>query len=186
MRWYAYLAVVPFSDELAGRMRRAGCVGINFTSDSTHPAMLSVYRQPHRREDVALAVARCRAHGITVMLDLLLGGPGETPETVAETIASIKSMEPDSVGAALGIRVYPGTRMEALLGAEGPLETNRGLRRHYSGPIDLLQPTFYISPALGDRPAGLVRDLIGDDPRFFPPEEEAGARPDACGRRSQL
>jgi radical SAM superfamily enzyme YgiQ (UPF0313 family) len=137
--------------------------------------MLSVYRQPHRREDVALAVARCRANEITVMLDLLLGGPGETSETVAETIASIKAMEPDSVGAALGIRLYPGTRMEALLGAEGPLETNRGLRRHYSGPIDLLQPTFYISPALGDQPAGLVRDLIGDDPRFFPPEEEAGA-----------
>jgi radical SAM superfamily enzyme YgiQ (UPF0313 family) len=175
VRWYAYLAVVPFSDELAGRMRRAGCVGINFTSDSTHPAMLSVYRQPHRREDITLAVARCRAQGITVMLDLLLGGPGETPETVAESIANIKAMEPDSVGAALGIRLYPGTRMEALLGAEGPLEANRGLRRHYSGPIDLLQPTFYISPALGDRPAGLVRDLIGDDPRFFPPEEEAGA-----------
>jgi hypothetical protein len=73
------------------------------------------------------------------------------------------------------IRLDPGTWMEARLGAEGPLEANRGLRRHYSGPIDLLQPTFYISPALGDRPAGLVRDLIGDDPRFFPPEEEAGA-----------
>ncbi len=176
VRWYAYLAVVPFSDELAGRMRRAGCVGINFTSDSTHPAMLAVYRQPHRREDVAMAVARCRAHGITVMLDLLLGGPGETPETVSETIASIRSMEPDSVGAALGIRVYPGTRMEALLAAEGPLAANRGLRRHYSGPIDPLLPTFYISPALGERPAGLVRELIGDDPRFFPPEEEAGPR----------
>jgi hypothetical protein len=108
------------------------------------------------------------------MLDLLLGGPGETLETVAESIANIKSMEPDSVGAALGIRVYPGTRMEALLGAAGPLETNRGLRRHYAGPIDLLQPTFYISPALGEHPAGLVRDLIGDDPRFFPPEEDAG------------
>lgn len=174
VRWYAYLAVVPFSEELAGRMRRSGCAGINFTSDSTHPAMLSAYRQPHRREDVALAVARCRAQGITVMLDLLLGGPGETLETVAETIASIKSMEPDSVGAALGIRIYPGTGMETLLAAKGPLETNRGLRRHYSGPIDLLQPTFYISPALGDQPAGLVRDLIGDDPRFFPPEEESG------------
>ena len=182
VRWYAYLAVLPFSDELAKQMRRAGCVGINFTSDSTHPKMLAAYRQTHGREDLVQAVTRCRAHGIAVMLDLLLGGPGETPETVADTVAGIKSTSPDCAGAALGVRIYPGTQMETLVAAEGPLETNPGVCRHYSGPIDLLQPTFYISPALGDRPAGLVRDLIGDDPRFFPPEEEAaGAETSAIG-----
>lgn len=174
VRWYAYLAVVPFPDELADRMRRAGCAGINFTSDSMHPRMLATYRQPHCREDVVQAVSRCRAHGITVMLDLLLGGPGETPETVAETVASIKSMSPDCAGAALGIRIYPGTRMEKLVAAESPLASNPGIRRHDQGPIDLLRPTFYIAPALGQQPARLVRDLIGDDPRFFPPEEETG------------
>ena len=109
------------------------------------------------------------------MLDLLLGGPGETPETVADTVAGIQSMAPDCAGAALGIRIYPGTRMETLVAAEGPLEVNPGVRRRYEGRIDLLQPTFYISPALGERPARLVRDLIGDDPRFFPPEEETDA-----------
>jgi radical SAM superfamily enzyme YgiQ (UPF0313 family) len=174
VRWYAYLAVVPFPDELAGRMRRAGCVGINFTSDSTHPQMLATYRQPHRREDLSQAVSRCRAHGIAVMLDLLLGGPGETPATVAETVADMKSMSPDCVGAALGIRIYPGTRMEMPVAEEAPLASNPGICRHYEGPIDLLRPTFYISPALGGRPARLIRDLIGDDPRFFPPEEEIG------------
>jgi len=174
VRWYAYLAVVPFLGELADRMRRAGCVGINFTSDSTHPQMLATYRQPHRREDLIQAVTNCRTYGIAVMLDLLLGGPGETPETAAETVASIKSMAPDCAGAALGVRIYPGTQMETLVAEEGPLENNPGVRRHYAGPIDLLRPTFYISPALGERPARLVRDLIGDDPRFFPPEEDAG------------
>lgn len=181
VRWYAYVAIVPFPDVLAQRMRRAGCVGLNFTSDATHPAMLAAYRQPHCREDIAQAVARCRTHGITVMLDLLLGGPGETPETVAATIADIQQMAPDAVGAALGIRIYPGTRMEALVADEGPLETNRGLRRHDAGPMDLLQPTFYISPALGAHPARLVRDLIGDDPRFFPPEEDAAGPATAAG-----
>lgn len=174
VRWYAYVAVVPFPEALAERMRRAGCVGLNFTSDATHPAMLAAYRQPHRREDIAAAVAHCRAHGITVMLDLLLGGPGETPETLATTIRQIKQIGPDAVGAALGLRVYPGTRLETLLADAGPLATNRGLRRHYDGPIDLLQPTFYISPALGEQPAELVCDLIGDDPRFFPPESDSG------------
>ncbi|NLF73493.1 MAG: radical SAM protein [Candidatus Anammoximicrobium sp.] len=171
VRWYAYLAVVPFPGELAERMRRAGCEGINFTGDSTHPRMLATYRQPHCREDVAQAVRNCRRHGLAVMLDLLLGGPGETPETATETVASVQRMAPDCAGAALGIRLYPGTRMETLVAEEGPLESNPGVYRHNAGPIDLLQPTFYISPSLGERPARLIGELIGDDPRFFPPEE---------------
>ena len=66
-------------------------IGINFTSDSTHPKMLATYRQPHRRKNLAQTVAQCE-QGIAVMLDLLLGGPGETPETVADTVAGIQSM----------------------------------------------------------------------------------------------
>jgi radical SAM superfamily enzyme YgiQ (UPF0313 family) len=172
VRWYAYLAVLPFSENLARRMRRAGCVGINFTSDSTNPAMLKTYGQPHREGDLARAVERCRDNGIAVMLDMLLGGPGETPESVAETIEAFKRIAPDCAGAALGVRVYPNTPMASIVAAEGPLEANRSIRRRYGEVVDLLQPTFYISSALGDHPGKLVRELIGDDKRFFPPAEE--------------
>jgi radical SAM superfamily enzyme YgiQ (UPF0313 family) len=172
VRWYAYLAVVPFDDGLAARMARAGCAGINFTSDAAAAPMLAVYRQAHGKEDLARAVRLCRDHGMAVMLDSLLGGPGETPETLAETVRFFQHIGPDCVGASLGIRLYPGTAMTAMLAAQTPLELLPGLRRHYSGPVDLLRPTFYISPLLGRRPAQLVRDLIGDDPRFFGPEDE--------------
>ncbi len=175
VRWYAYLAVVPFEADLARRMRRAGCVGINFTSDSAHPAMLAAYGQPHDKDDLARAVRLCRENGVAVMLDLLLGGPGETPDTLAESIGFFRSLGPDCIGAGLGVRVYPGTGMAARLEAEGPLETNAAIRRRYDGPVDLLWPTFYIATSLGERPARLVRDLIAGDQRFFPPEEEAGA-----------
>jgi hypothetical protein len=111
-----------------------------------------------------------------VMIDLLLGGPGETPQTVAETISFIKSIAPDCAGASLGIRVYPGTGMVDALQREGPLDGNPGLRRKYTGPIDLFQPTFYLSPALGPEPARLIKDLIAGDKRFFEPMAE---QPDA-------
>ncbi|MCK7490741.1 MAG: hypothetical protein MZW92_02365 [Comamonadaceae bacterium] len=39
---------------------------------------------------------------------------------------------------------------------------------------DLVRPVFYLSPSLGPDPAALVRDTVGDDPRFFLP-----AGPDA-------
>ena len=53
------------------------------------------------------------------------------------------------------------------------MEANPSIRRRYGGAVDLLQPTFYISSALGDHPGKLVCELIGDDERFFPPAEEA-------------
>lgn len=172
VRWYAYLAVVPFDADLATRMRRAGCVGISFASDSAHPTMLATYRQPHGKDDLAGAVRRCRENGMAVMLGLLLGGPGETPESVAHTIDFFRSIGPDCVGASLGIRIYPGTGMADRVAGEGPMELNPSIRRRYTRPIDLLQPTFYIASSLGERPARLVRDLIAGDQRFFPPEEE--------------
>lgn len=172
MRWYAYLAVLPFDAELAERMRRAGCAGINFTSDAANAAMLRSYRQPHGKEDMARAVRCCREQGMAVMLDLLLGGPGETPETAAESIAFFQQVDPDCAGATLGVRLHPETEITQRILAEGPLESNPGLRRHYQGPIDLLRPTFYIAPTLGKRPARLIRELIGGDPRFFEPAEE--------------
>jgi radical SAM superfamily enzyme YgiQ (UPF0313 family) len=171
-RWYAYLAVVPFDGDLARRMARAGCVGINFTSDSASAAMLSAYGQPHRPDDLRAAIRHCRENGITVMCDLLLGGPGETVETVTESISFFQEAGPDCVGAGLGLRLYPGTRATEKVSRQGPMETNPGIRRHYEGDVDLLRPTFYISPALGGRPAQLVRDLVGGDRRFFEPEEE--------------
>lgn len=171
VRWYAYMAVTPLPASLVRCMRQAGCVGINFTSDAAHPVMLANYAHRHRRKHLEHAVRVCRQNGITVMLDMLLGGPGETPETVAETIVAFKQIDPDCAGAALGLRIYPGTPLASQVQAQGPLETNPHVRRPNCGPVDLLQPAFYLSRDLGDQPARLVRELIGDDPRFFPPAD---------------
>ncbi len=169
--WYTYMAVVPFDAELAKAMKKAGCIGINFTGDSASPAMLKTYNQPHNKDDLALAVCLCRDNNIKVMIDLLLGGPGETPESIAQTVDFIKHIDPDCAGASLGIRVYPGTRMADILLNEGPAETNLNIRRRYSGSIDLFRPTFYISQALCPQSARLVKDLIAGDKRFFEPTE---------------
>lgn len=172
LRWYAYLAAVPFDDALAGTMRRAGCVGINFTGPAASDAMLQAYRQPHRQADIAVTVGACKRAGITAMLDLMLGGPGETPGTVAEAIGFARSLPLDAVGAGLGVRLHPDFELLTTIAAEAPLETHAGIRRRYDGPLDLLQPTFYVSPALGAHPAAVVRDCVGGDKRFFEPSDE--------------
>lgn len=171
--WYTYAAVHPFDDELAKASKRAGCLGIDFTGDAASSEMLTRYAAAHTPSDVARAVALCRRYGITCMIDLLLGGPGETPETARATFDALRRMEPDCVGVGMGLRIYPGTPAERLIGAEGPVDCNPNIVRKYEGPVDLLRPTYYLSAALGQRPAALVKDLIGGDPRFFPPAEDA-------------
>jgi len=150
VRWYAYLSPTPFDADLAKSMGRAGCVGIDFTGDSCSELMLRTYCQQHTREDLATAVKLCRMNNITVMIDLLLGGPGETPRSVRETIDFIKQIGPDCAGAALGVRIYPGTAMEQIIADE------------------LRKPT--------NSPAELVRDLINGDKRFFEPALETDSR----------
>ena len=172
VRWYAYMAVTPFDSELAAAMRRAGCVGIDFTGDAGCDAMLAGYGHPHRRADLAEAVRLCRENGIECMVDLLLGGPGETRDTAAESVAFLKRIGPDCVGAGVGMRVYAGTPAEGMIRAEGPLEDNPSIRRRYEGPVDLFRPTFYISHAMGPAPAAMIRDRIDGDPRFFEPADE--------------
>jgi radical SAM superfamily enzyme YgiQ (UPF0313 family) len=173
LRWYTYMAVVPFDEKLAVAMRKAGCVGVDFTGDSANESMLKTYGQPHGKDDLALAVKLCRDNDIKVMIDLLLGGPGETPDSLKETIEFMKKIDPDCAGAALGVRIYPNTRIAALLEqSEGDLNKNPNIRRKYTGRIDLLKPTFYISPHLGPRPAELVQQCIASDKRFFEPLSE--------------
>ena len=172
VRWYAYMSPWPFDADLAKVMAKAGCIGIDFTGDSACESMLRIYRQQHTREDIAVAIKLCRSNNIAVMIDLLLGGPGETPQTIQETIEFIKKNDPDCAGAALGVRVYPGTIMAKIVGEELQEEKGLNIHRKYDGPINLLKPTFYISKALGEHPAELVRDLIGGDQRFFEPSVE--------------
>ena len=175
LRWYTYAAPVPFTGELAAAMREAGCVGVNFGADSASEKMLATYGRRHRKEDIEQAVSLCRREGLRVMLDLLLGGPGEDEGTVRETIQFTKAIEPDCVGAALGVRLYPGTPLTARLAAEGPLAENPNLRFRGELSGTLLTPVFYISRDLGGSPAQLVRDIIGGDERFFAPVEEQSA-----------
>ena len=106
------------------------------------------------------------------MIDLLLGGPGETPQTARETIDFIKKIDPDCVGAALGMRIYPHTAMEKFVIQEFEKGNEKAIRRKYTGPLNLLKPTFYISEALGEKSAELIKDMIAGDIRFFEPAGE--------------
>lgn len=169
VRWYVYCSPHPFSDELALAMKQAGCAGINFGSDSGCDRMLAALGRSYRRDAIREAVIACRAAGILVMLDLLIGGPGEDPDSARETISFMKRLGPDCCGAATGVRLYPGTPLAEMVRRQGPMSANPNLRGQIEDNDSLLRPVFYFDRRLGDDPGGLVCDLIAGDERFFPP-----------------
>ncbi|MDD5224523.1 MAG: B12-binding domain-containing radical SAM protein [bacterium] len=165
IRWYAYCTPAGFDREFARVMKAAGCRGINFGTDHTEESMLRKLGRDYGFTEIERARESCRKEGIVVMLDLLLGGPGETRETLAAVIEKIKSLDPERVGLSLGVRVYPGTK----LAREVQMGTDPSLRGKRARNPDLLQPVFYLSDKLGKNPANLVRELVGGDRRFFIP-----------------
>lgn len=160
LRWYAYCAPAPFSRELAGLMRRAGCAGINFGTDSGDPEMLRRLRRQFGPEDIANAAQWCREAGLTTMFDLLLGAPGETEESITRTLELMQRVAADRVGVSLGLRIYPETEVAAQV-ARG--ELTEGLTEGDG----LFAPRFFLEPRIADGVAALIDRLTAGDPRFL-------------------
>jgi len=167
IRWYTYMAPHAFPEELAGVMRRAGCVGIDFGVDHTDADILSRFHRHHRMADLVSVADRCGRHGFTVLYDLLLGGPGETRETVEKCIACLKSLPIERLGISFGIRIYPGTGVARLVNQEGFHSGNPNLYGPVEGNESLLRPVYYVSHCLGEDIDGFLRDLVKDDTRFL-------------------
>ncbi len=166
-RWYAYAAPVPFRERLARLMRKAGCVGIDFTVDHVHPRMLKTLGKDFTAEDVLGTARLCRKYGFSFMFDLLVGAPGEDRSTARTLIETMKRAEPSRVGLSIGVRVYPNTKLTCDIMREGMSPTNPNLFGAVEGNPDLLKPIFYLSSKLGESPHEFIRELIGGDPRFL-------------------
>ena len=174
VRWYTYASPAPFSRELARLMKKAGCVGINFGVASGCDRMLKALGRDFSVDDVRTTAKVCREEGLVYMYDLLLGGPGETRESLKETVETMKEISPDRVGAAMGVRIYPKTKLADMVFAEGSLMDNSNLHGTTEGNDEFTAPLFYLSHNLGDDAPQYLSSLVGNDERFFLHNPEAG------------
>jgi len=111
VQWSAYLNPRFMDGELCRLMARAGCAAIEFGTDSGSPAMLRNLKKEFSIDDLRKASALCHAHGLKFCHSLIFGGPGETAESVNQTIALMDELRPTAVIALTGIRILPGTGM---------------------------------------------------------------------------
>ena len=161
LRWYCYCSPISFDSELAKLMKRSGCAGVNFGVDSLCDEQLLRLGRRHNVKDVAELVRVLRQEEINFMFDLLVGGPGETEETVSAAINKIKELDVPLTGISVGVRVYPDTPLgKAVAGGFN----RQGLHPRTTSSS---RPIFYLSPQLGKRPLELVQRYVAGDPRFL-------------------
>ncbi len=128
-----------FDDALLATMEQAGFAGIGLTVESASDEVLQGLRKGFTARHVHAAAEIVRRHHLPCVWIFLLGGPGETQQTIRETLrfAGTAIRPQDAVFFNIGIRVYPGTELESIARRQGVLTLPAA---------KMLGPVFYVSP----------------------------------------
>jgi radical SAM superfamily enzyme YgiQ (UPF0313 family) len=128
--------------ELLELMQRAGLNHIEFGSDSFSDPVLRSYGKGFDFGEIQQASELASELKIRHTHFMIFGGPGETHESIEETIARAAEIPKALYFATIGMRIYPGTPLcqrVNLLHANSPDHA----------PSDfLLEPRFHIEPPL--------------------------------------
>ncbi|OGS08507.1 MAG: hypothetical protein A2270_10965 [Elusimicrobia bacterium RIFOXYA12_FULL_51_18] len=79
------------------KWREAGCVLISFGIESCSQKMLDVMEKRTTVEENLKAIDLCFKHGVFTAILLLIGMPGETEETISETIRNLIKVIPEDM-----------------------------------------------------------------------------------------
>lgn len=135
----AYLIPRSVLPEFPDLLKRAGCTAAELGTDALTDEMLLAYRKGFTVSEALRFSEQLKAREIPQCHNLILGGPGETPETMAESVARMDLVDPTAMILTIGLRVFPHTELAAVAAKLGqPISGNQ------------LEPIFYIEEAVAD------------------------------------
>jgi anaerobic magnesium-protoporphyrin IX monomethyl ester cyclase len=94
-KWNSFYRSDHGDEETIKLMARAGCEGVFLGIESGSDLMLARMNKTARRRHYSDAIAAFAANNISTYASLIIGFPGETDETVEETISLIEEARPD-------------------------------------------------------------------------------------------
>ncbi len=136
IRWRAILYPHGVTERLVTLMKRAGCFEVALGFESGCERVLKEMNKHFTPAEVRVACKMLADSGIRRIGFLLLGGPGETRESVQESLAFADSLGLDGLRITLGIRIYPGTKLARRALADALITSED----------ELLTPHFYLAP----------------------------------------
>lgn len=140
IRWRCILYPWKIDEELVEKMARSGCKEVSLGFESGSENILKRMNKQYTPDDVRRISKMLGKQQIGRMGFLLLGGPGETRDSVKQSLYFADSLETEAMKITSGIRIYPHTVLHRIAIDEkiiGPDE-------------DLLFPKFYMTEELKD------------------------------------
>jgi radical SAM PhpK family P-methyltransferase len=93
--WFSYFRCSNSDEEAVALMAESGCKGVFLGIESGSPTILKNMNKSATIEKYAQGISWLRQHGILTFGSFITGFPGETDETVNETIDFIRQTKPD-------------------------------------------------------------------------------------------
>ena len=136
--WGAFFAPRKLPCEYFNKMADAGLSHVEFGTEAMSGQMLATYRKPFTIQDVFAAHEQAVKAGLHVAHYFLLGGPGETGETLNKSLDNIEQLKKSVFFFFTGIRIYPHTEIYSIALQEGQIQKNSSL----------LEPVYYRPKAI--------------------------------------
>ena len=140
IRWWSIIYPKHVDEELVTLMARAGCEQVSIGFESGSEKILKNMNKRFTLNEVREVSKMFSDHGIRQMGFLLLGGPGETRESVEESLVFADSLNLETLRITAGVRIYPHTLLAKIAVDEGLISSHD----------DLLLPRFYQAKGLED------------------------------------
>jgi radical SAM superfamily enzyme YgiQ (UPF0313 family) len=157
LEWSCLINPAFPDEELFHLIREAGGNRVQVGNESGSDLVLTNLGKGFNKRQVEETLELLQRAGLSYSCYLLLGGPGETPATVQESVELLESCSPFFVNLKAGIRIYPGTALYNQARAEGVITSGD----------NLLWPHFYLAPAIADWIWGYLKDVISRHPNWI-------------------
>jgi radical SAM superfamily enzyme YgiQ (UPF0313 family) len=112
--WSCTTRVDLVDEELLKKMKKAGCWLISYGVESGNQQILNSINKGFTIDQVISAFEMTRKIGISTLAFLMIGLPGETKQTIQETVDLAKKLKPDFVSWGILV-VYPGSHLFKLI-----------------------------------------------------------------------
>ena len=153
IRWQCLARVDTVSREGLALMYRAGCREIHYGIESGNAEVLKRIDKRITHEQVRAAIDWTNAAGITAKGYFMLGLPGDTEETMQQTIALACELDLDLAMFSL-TTPFPGTRLwDELVARQPDVEFNADFTQafYYCNYDSLMKPFFNLSEVSDER-----------------------------------
>jgi radical SAM superfamily enzyme YgiQ (UPF0313 family) len=136
--WGAYFSPVKLPEGYFNTLKQAGLTHVEFGTESLCDSVLKTYGKPFSHAQVLESHQAAIKAGLNVAHFILMGGPGETPDSIEQTLNRLTRLKKTVVFFYLGMRIFPGTPLHSLAVQSGQITQTQCL----------LDPIFFHNPSI--------------------------------------